>query len=298
MRLATQLVVGIFVLQWCTLPVIGQSASEFCQQAESITYHNARANRCRCFPEPARCSKCSVTRYTGGFLTSASCTGGCTYCDLTTGVCGTITVDALYGRTQPPIFTVPASYTSILTYTWSYSKGRTGTVSYEHDAERRRHDVKINSKSCKSCTRVNCDDNTTDLQIDCTNLESGAVSSPCTGRVAGGLVSLNDTALNTSLAALTFPFWGCEQNTTIASSPLPPNVSTPTSVMPQAPPPTAPKTSTAPTTPTIADSPTTAASPTPLSTNRKCGLLRLGLFCPLHGCGLIGRILGQCKNSI
>jgi hypothetical protein len=302
MWLATQLVLGVFVMQWCTLPVIGQSSSEFCQRAESITYHNARANRCKCFPEPARCSKCSVTRYTGGFLTSASCTSGCTYCDPTKGVCGTVTVDALYGRTQPPIFTVPTSYTTILTYTWYYSKGRTGTVSYEHDAERGKHDVQINSRSCKSCTSVKCGDNTTDLQIDCTNLESGAVSSPCTGRLAGGLVSLNDTALNTSLAALTFLFWGCEQNTTIASTPVLPNASTPTSTTPQA---STPTTSKMPPAPTTADAPTmaaaapaTAASPlTPPSTNRKCGLLRLGLFCPLQGCGWIGRILGQCKKD-
>jgi hypothetical protein len=45
--------------------------------------------------------------------------------------------------------------------------------------------------------------------------------------------------------------------------------------------------------PAMAPSPMTPTTP---STNRKCGLLRLGLFCPLQGCGWIGRFLGQCKK--
>jgi hypothetical protein len=293
MRLASCIVVCAFLVQQRALLVFGQSISEYCQVVESISYHNARVNRCGCSAEPARCSKCDVGRFTGAFSTVASCTSSCTYCDPTRAVCGTVRWFVTLARIYP-VFKLPGYDIYSETYTWSYSKGGTGSVEYKYDSKAG-CTVKIGDKLCKSCTTVKCGDNATEPRIDCTNLESGAVSSPCTDRRAGGIVSLNDTALNTSLAALMFPYWGCQQNTTSASSSLPPSApSTPTV-------PTAPTSADSPTTPATAPSPTTpATAPSPTTTslsNRKCGLLRLGLFCPMQGCGLIGRILGQCQKQ-
>jgi hypothetical protein len=64
---------------------------------------------------------------------------------------------------------------------------------------------------------------------------------------------------------------------------------------PSVPPPTGPK---APATPTIPapSAPTIAAPQAPTAPKKKCGLLGLGLFCPLTRCGVLGRLFGLCKE--
>jgi hypothetical protein len=74
--------------------------------------------------------------------------------------------------------------------------------------------VLIDNASCQSCVLYQCTDGSQQPEIDCTNIEAGAVSTACGDRPAGGFTTLDDAALNTSLAGLAYPFYGCLQGTT------------------------------------------------------------------------------------
>jgi hypothetical protein len=236
-------------------------------------------NSCGCRALP-KCSKCQTY---DPHVYVASCINGCEYCDAATGTnCGTLQKQDRWGTYT--MYILGFWYTSTLydmEYTWTYTRGKSGSIVYRFrsDDYRGTHtcNVTVNGQSCASCQYLKCNNTDTltnrEPTIDCTNLQAGATATACSGRTAGGPISLDESAMTGILAPLAYPYLLCQRGAAVlgtGSITPPPSAAGPAPVS-------------APTTPNA-------------SNNKDCGLFKLNMFC-LNGCGMFGRILGLCRNE-
>jgi hypothetical protein len=147
-------------------------------------------------------------------------------------------------------------------------------------------DVAVNKQACTKCEMISCGapNQFKEPSINCTNLTErgrGKIqrwylyatrgATACSGRSAGGPVSLDESALNGILAPLAYSHLLCQRGMVVVGNPTP----------------------TIPTGPTAADPPMSAPTIVASPNDNDCGLFNLGFFC-FRGCGLIRRILGLC----
>jgi hypothetical protein len=190
----------------------------FCETAGAFAFELAVGEQCSCPRLPSCNSACGV-----GSLDSAVvvCDSGCYYCDSTQTVCGSYSFNVVQTETVPFVILgilYPAVPITVYSYSWTYTKGRTGHLVYLFNFYDNTCEVEVDGQNCTSCKARKCtSDGTIFSSIDCTNLEAGAVSTsaPCGGNstLGGGLVALDESALDGVLAPLAIPFWGCRQGT-------------------------------------------------------------------------------------
>lgn len=178
--------------------VAGQN---FCDDSLArANFTASSSDTCNCPYQPA-CNDCITD---ASYNDVTECANRCIYCVEALGICGSYSSGAL--------FDILGYYKdSVL---WTYTEGRTGTLRLDYDFDDSYCAVTINDEECTSCSPTTCTIGGIDLEINCTNIEAGATSDPCTSRVYGGWASLDDSALNGLLGPLAIPYYGCKIGTT------------------------------------------------------------------------------------
>jgi hypothetical protein len=191
----TTIYVAIALIGLTSIHVYSQT--ELCSQARTAASLSASGNGCGCLL-PTSCQEC----IDGGDQGLVQCSNGCFYCDISQTFCGMFSY--LVSKATAEVFTgsttMPITF-AIYSYLWEYVQGRNGFLRLHINFFSNTCEVFVNDQQCSSCTMYSCTNGNLEPSIDCTNLE------------AGGLTSLDDTALNGILGPLAFPYWGCQEGT-------------------------------------------------------------------------------------